>query len=224
MKREGRKFYLFYPSFDKGISYYWPDKDGGFKNLFLEKREELSTYLLENCKKYLKEFEFFTNMPPYPYIQKGEKGFIFHIGDGGRWIEFEDTMNQFVAGHNLDAWIGNAVAMNLGSDLLERLDQTLLAPRVRKEAKRYNLEYPIPAGEGLITSDSFTEKNLSRIYEVAGLSGDVKISRNNGMQKIENQNGSVIIENQMCIGRGFERWDIPKASWVISKIMTFYEM
>lgn len=134
---------------------------------------------------------------------------------------------HFINGHSLDAWNERAACFNIGSDVLEHLDPSILAPRVENKEGRYVLRYPIPAGQGLITSPLFDRANLQRIYKIVGLDENIRIiqnSKSQTIQNIENPNGNgiIIIQDRICEGRDFERGDIPKASWVISQIMSMY--
>jgi len=216
--RVGKHFEFGYPHIhERGISYHWPNEEQDWDRLLEERKGELGKLLLGNLEKYMAEFDVRKTIPPY--IEDGERGLTFHLGMGGRWIEvWKDTAGYFVCAHNLDAYSERAAGFNIGSDTLEHLDPTILAPRFFVEGGRYVMRYPLPAGMRVISH--LTEENLRSLYELVGLKPDVHLTNEAEAQGIENSDGVVVVEKGICEGSGFERWNVTKASWIMSRIMS----
>jgi hypothetical protein len=129
MAREARYFECGYPRIIDGISYSYPDKKVDFKNALKERTNDLAEVLLEKFREYNTMLDICDSAQR---VHVGRNGITLHYSQGGRWIEIWDMMgSHFIAGHNLDRAISlNSVAFNIGSDVLEILDPTFLAPRV----------------------------------------------------------------------------------------------
>ena len=221
MNRLGAVFDFGWPHFFEGVCYSWPNQKVDYDKLFLEKRDGLSPLLLVEMKKQISAMGVSTSVPPYPNVQQGERGLAMGLGDGGRWIELWKMMGSyFINGHNLDSWKDNAAAFNIGSHVLEYLAPGILAPRVRNNDGDWEISYPLPAGIENIDYEDFPEDPLRRIYEIVGLNPDFEIIREHGLQKVVNGNGEIFTENGFCKTRGFKRWDVPKSSFVASKLLS----
>jgi len=218
MTRVGKYFKFGAPHFDGGPNYNWPDEERDYDELFKKERGPLGDILIPNLRKYIEEFGVSTLTPHYPHLQRGEKGLVLHLGDGGRWIELWKMLGGFLADHNMTAHADWAAGFNIGSDVLEHLDPTILAPRLSIVKDSYLMRYPLPQGQETIESSRFTEELIKKIYGVAKLSTDFKFTNTNGVQEIENSNGRVIIEKGMCEGKGFQGWEASRASWVLTKL------
>ena len=192
-----------------------------FDKKIFPQREVIAPYLNERLRNYMESFGL--NPKPYPYYSLGEKGITLYLSDGGKWIEIwrQGAGYDFIVGYNLEGhWRENAAALNVGSDLLEFLYDDIHAPRVTCEKNDWVLSYPLPDGIPQINNKYFTEKGLGKAYRVAGFS-EPKIENHNGLQKIidSNSKGEIIIQNGFCEGRGFQSWNVAKASFIISQIM-----
>jgi len=223
MERIGKHFEFGYPSFSRGIDYSYPNRNFGYKRLLEQKKEELVEPLLEKLRTYIPQFRVHTSMPPYPYSQLGMQGLCLHLGDGGRWIEIWDMMGiHFINEHNLDSYVDRAVCFNIGSDVLEFLDPSILAPRILTERDQYTLRYPLPKGLSLIPSNNILhyEAALKNMFKIRGLGDEFKLNLEKSHQQIQTSKGTVHIENGVCEGRGFQSWDVSHASWPIAKLMS----
>ena len=225
MERKGVLFEIGYPHFYEGVNYCWPNRDKDYDALFLDKRDELGEVLIENLKRYISDFGVCASVPPYPNLQKGEKGLALHLGDGGRWIELWKMLgSHFINGHNLDSWIDKAAAFNIGSDVLEYLSPEILAPRIMKKGGKWSMRYPLPDGVDRIEHELFSEESLRNVYELVDFDPDIRITDENNLQKIVNSNGEIVIENDFCKGRNFESWDVAKSSFVIARVMLLSDL
>ncbi len=190
----------------------------------MEKRDGLVELLTTTARKYMDEFGLRPTTPGYyPKVMKGQKGITISIGGGGQWIELWKMMGAgFISGNNLDGYRENAVAFNVGADVLEAVDETILAPRISIENDRYILTYPLPAGVKTIPKLKDNERFIKRFYEVGELNTNITITEEEGerkVQRITNPQGVITIENDICQGTGFKEWNAARASWVIAKLM-----
>jgi len=221
MGRVGKFFSFGAPQFYNGLEYNWPDEKLDYNGLFMERRDELGDILIEKLKQYIEEFDVFISGSSYPYLQKGMKGLALYLGDGGRWIEIWKMAGAgFLGCHNLDSYKERAAGFNIGSDLLERLDPTVLAPRVSISEGGYLMRFPLPQGLDIITNPLLTEELVRRVYSLVDFNEELRLTNGNGVQRIENSNGVVVIQKGMCEGRDFKKWDVPKASWAISRLIS----
>lgn len=219
MERVGKYFEFGAPYFDGGVSYNWPNCEIDYDKLFLEKKDEMGDMLIDKLKGYIGDFRVFTSVPHYPHLQDGEKGLALHLGDGGRWIEIWKMMGaSFLGEHNLDAYSDRAACFNIGSDVLEYLDPSVLAPRISVE-ESYVMRYPLPEGLVGIEHEYFNKETFNRFYGMMDLDTDIKFINELGNQRIENADGIITIKDGVCEGRGFKGWHAPKASLIISKLM-----
>lgn len=222
MERKGKHFELGYPNIERGIVYGYPNQSINYQELLIEKKDELGELLIPNLRKYIEEFEVRTHTSHYPYLQKGEKGLVLHLGDGGRWMEVWDIMGcYFMNAHNLDAYRDRAVGFNIGADVLEHLDPEILAPRMLIEDGEYVMRYPLPDGLDLIPIDPkyYNKESLERIYKLIELKTDIELIFGDDYQEVRNSDGVFKIKGGFCEGREFKKWAIPKASWVLSRLM-----
>ena len=223
MERTGRHFEFGYPHFNSGINYNWPDEAEDYFAMLKEKKEELAPILLKRLTGYIVEFRIRTYMPPYPHIQRGTTGLVLHLGDGGRWISLGREIGAwFLSEHNLDAYAERAACLNIGSDTLEFLDDSILAPRVsveKGEYRKYIIKYPLPKGMKTIDNPRLNQETVTHLAELVNWAG-TKLVVEEGMQRLEYKSGAITIKEGMCEGRGFEKWDNPRASWVMSKLMS----
>lgn len=225
MERKGKQFDGDYPSFFRGVTYAWPDLDRRqeFDEVLVQSRERLAPVLLENLKKYFEDFGI-SEYSGYPYSDIGMKKLALHVGMGGRWIEVGPEVGGYFMGeHNLDAWAERAIAMNIGSDVIESLDEEILAPRVIVKNGDYTIRHVVPHGQGLIDSPYFDAETLKRLYEVVKLDSNIGIEQDGHSQRIVNPQGEIVIKDGFCEARGFTGWNIPKISWVTARLMNLYE-
>lgn len=220
MKREARRFEFGAPHFYQGISYSWPNHIKDYDTLLNERKEELAPILQDKLREYIKEFKVHTFTPHYPYIQIGMTGFVLHLGDSGRWLEVCKNMGiWFLVNHNLDSYADRAARFNVGSDTLELLDDSILAPRILIQEGKYVLKYPLPAGTKTIDDPLLNQKSIDNLVELVGWK-DAKLVIGENKRKIEYAKGIITIQDGICEGRGFEGFDNPKASFIISKLMS----
>ena len=213
MERKGKAF-QFYPSVgDTGVEYSWPDDS--YEELFQERKKEFGEPLLNKFRSYIGEFELFTHVPYYPYLQKGERGLCLHLGDGGRWIEVWPMIGDYFIGcHNLNSSLERVVAFNIGADTLEFLDEEIKAPRIRREGNLYFVNYPI--AENLVPS--LPEGTFEKSFELAKLGG-VEIIKSNDHHEFRTEYGSIYFKKDVVEGNGFNRLKILGATWIISRLM-----
>lgn len=218
-QRKGVKFEVDYPFFERGISYMWPNNSKEFNQLFFNKRDELAPILNERFRRYVTDFLPRQKLPSQ-CVSKGRKGLTIGFYNGGKWIEFWDMgFNYFVAGHNLDSWVDNAIAFNLASDVLEELSLEILAPRVKKVEDQWSLRYPLPEGMNKIKHKYFTPSRLEEIYANVDLHPGVQIEEQEQAQIVSNPQGKIIIRNGFCETQGFKSWDVAKSSYVVSRLL-----
>ncbi|MAH07362.1 hypothetical protein CMI38_03880 [Candidatus Pacearchaeota archaeon] len=223
MERKGKYFELGYPNFTRGIDYTYPNQDIEYKKLFQQKKKELEPFLLNNLKNYIIELGVSTMTPCYPYSQFGREGICLHLGDGGRWIEVWDMMgSHFISEHNLDSYKDRAACFNTGSDILEYLDKSLLAPRIHADNDQFTLEYPLPENIKLIPSNKLLENDegLRRIFKLGKLGDSYELKLSDSYQEISTSKGVVHIENGICNGRDFQGFSVAHASWPIAKLLS----
>ena len=221
MAREGRYFEVGFPHFKGGVAYGFPDESREYMELLVDRRVEMGDHLLDKLREYIPEFKVSTITPSYPYIQRCERGVVLHLGDGGRWIDVVRGMGgHFLSEHNLDSFKDRAVAMNIGADALEYLDESIRAPRILVEDASYVLNYPLPVGVDRLSGEEFSEATIKRVYEISDLAQDVTYS-GDGPQTISNSQGTIGVEEGALVGRGFEGWNAGSASWVMSMLMRF---
>lgn len=219
MGRTGRRFEFGYPHFEGGVEYGWPDENKDYNAMLEKRKEELAPILLERLRGYIREFGIHT-FSCYPHVQRGRTGLVLHLGDGGRWILVGKYIGMwFLSEHNLDAYADRAAAFNIGSDTLEFLDDSIFAPRISVEKGEYIIRYPLPKGMKTIDNPRLNQKAITTLVELVNWAG-AKLVVKEDMQRLEYARGAITIREGMCEGRGFEKWDNPKASWVISRLMS----
>ena len=220
MKREAREFKFGYPHFADGVPYAWPDDSKDYDALFLEKRDALMPFLLDKLRGYMKDFKLFSWGKGYPHASKGVNGLEFHIGTGGRWIEAWKMLGgYFINPHNLDGWGERACYFNLGSDILEFVDETILAPRLTVEGSSFRLQYPVPRSKSLPDIKTIDREQVSRIFSVAKLSSDFQILPNYNIESPEVQ---LSLGRRTCEARSSSGWNIAKASFLVVHLMNLY--
>lgn len=219
MNRKGVYFDIDYPHIEGGVRYSWPYDYETFNEQFLAKKEEMGALLLENFRGYAQEFNVFGIEGPIPYMQHGEKGLALHMGHGGRWIEmWNHGAGYFLNGHNLDAYAENAAAFNIGSDIVEYLDESILAPRISAPDGDYVFTYPLPHGKETITDERFCERSVRNFYNLFEWP-EFSFTNESDLQRVESEKGIIEIRKGMCVGKGFTGWDMPRASFIIAKLM-----
>ena len=218
MTRKGVVFEFGWPSFDFGkVDYCWPNNPEERQEDFLNKRGELINLLDEKFREY--SLSFGCGRTPREAVILGERGITVSWMDSGRWIEFWKMLGgYFVAGHNLDSWMDNAVAFNLASDVLEYLSSEILAPRIYKQ-DRWELKYPLSGGKSPIDNPQFSEEILKNIYSVVGW-GVPGIRKFSEGVTIYSPEGDLIIDKSYLKTEGFSNRDIPKSSFVSSRLMS----
>ena len=161
-------------------------------------------------------------MGTYPYLQTGEKGLALHIGDGGRWIEVWKTIGaNFLGKHNLDSYIDRMVCFNIGSDTIEFFDAGILAPRVLNQEGIYSVRYPLPKGlEVIPINPSLNPETVQRLFGLVSLNQDFQLALNPAHQEVRTNTGVIDIKEGICEARDFKGWDLPKASWAASRLMS----
>lgn len=225
VERIGKYFEFGYPHFNRGIEYNWPNQDINFGDQITSKKEELGEFLLEQTRKYMDDF-FNKKHRSYPYLQTGMNGLALHIGDGGRWIEVWKMMGaSFIGGHNLDSYIERAVAFNVGSDTIEFLDPTILTPRVSKQGENYTISYPLPHGMNVIPNhEDYNSQSIERLLQLVGLKTELTFNREENKQEISTLEGKITLEGGICELKDFKAWDLPKATWVASHLMSLCKL
>jgi hypothetical protein len=160
---------------------------------------------------------------PYPYLQIGMNGVALHIGDDGRWIEvWKMPGASFIATHNRFSYIERAVAFNIGSDTIEFLDPTILTPRVLKQEDKYTATYPLPNGMNVIpNNEDYNPESIKKLLGLIRLCADMTFSQGETKQEISTSEGRFVVEKGLCKIIGFEGWNLPKATWVASHLMSF---
>ena len=93
--------------------------------------------------------------------------------------------------------------MHKNSDILEYLDESILAPRVYVEDKKeriFRIKHPLPDNLKAFPSDNplFTKETMKRLFELGELDTNVEIRLEKNRQEIINPNGRIIIENGFC--------------------------
>lgn len=158
----------------------------------------------------------------YPYYISYQRGFGFPFGDRED-IEFDGSSDMFIGFHNTpNCWKKGIICFNLGSDILEFLDEEIGAPRISLKDGTYIIKYPLPFGEKVLPVDSnewfFKGDGLQKIFEFEKLG---KINRNyrSNIQEISCEKGYIKIEDGICSGEGFKGFDICKATFPISKLL-----
>jgi len=127
----------------------------------------------------------------------------------------------FVNGHNLDSYVDRAVGFTIGSDVLEYLDETILAPRVICENNEFTLRYPLPDGTLLLPEDRLRdyEIGLRKLFSQGNLGEEFAMTLAKDQQQIMTSKGVVYIENGFCEERGFKGWDVSYASCMIGMLL-----
>ncbi|MEN9626335.1 MAG: hypothetical protein RL557_663 [archaeon] len=218
MQRVGKYFELGYPHFKGGIDYPYPHES--YYKPLEEKMDELAEPLLEKLQGYIAEFKIHSTYPR-PYEQRGRQGLCLHLGYGGRWIEIWDMMGcHFINGHNLDSYSDRAACFNIGSDILEHLDQTLLAPRISAKDEIFTLTYPLPHGINILPTEKMKkhETNIRELFR-HGKFGEITFDLQDTYQEIKTGNGIVHIEKGICEGRNFQGWSASHVSWPIASLL-----
>ena len=218
MTRKGVVFEYGWPSFDFGSVYYcWPNNPEERQEDFLNKRGELVNLLDEKFREY--SLGFGCGQTPREAVILGERGITVSWMDSGRWIEFWKMLGgYFVAGHNLDSWMDNAAAFNLASDVLEYLSPEILAPRIYKK-DRWELKYPLPEGKSPTDNTQFSEEILKNLYSAVEW-GVPEIRKFPEGVIIHVPEGDLIIDKSYLKTDGFSNRDIPKSSFVSSRLMS----
>ncbi len=219
--RTARYFEFGYPYFFGGIEYSWPDGRIDYDGVFRQKRGDITRLLDETAKRYMEEFGLSRTTPSYyPRVMEGDKGITVSLGNGGRFIELWKMPGAyFISGNNLDGYRENAVAFNVGSDVLEAVDETFLAPRIITEGPNWVLRYPLPGGVKKIATLKADERFIKKFYETAGFETEITIE-DGELQRVVSPRGIITIQDGVCEGRGFEGWNAARASWIIAKIMS----
>lgn len=222
MERIGKYFEFGYPHFHRGVDYSWPNQDIDFDKEIRRKRDELGEFLLEKTRAYMRDFSGCRKPQPYPYLMKGEKGLALHIGDGGRWIEVWKMMGaNFLGEHNLDSYIDRMICFNIGSDTIEFFDPSILTPRVVKQGEKYSVRYPLPNGLKVIpVSSNLDAETIQRLFGLIKLDTNLQLTLEQAHQEIRNLQGVIDVAEGVCETRNFEGFNIAKASWVASTLMS----
>lgn len=221
IKRVGQRFEDGTPHiYDRGLSYSWPTGNTEeWQETFKHNKDSVGEFLLNRARVYIADFHVNTFLPSYPHLQNGMDGLAIHIGDRGRWVEVDASFSTYMGNfHNIDAYDDQILGFNLISDLLEKLNPTILAPRIRTD---YTLEYPLPAGTKLLRPDSpiFQTDYQKKLHELAGLGRFKSVILEDTKQTIASDNGMIVIENEMCKSVGYEGFYVPNATVIAAKAL-----
>ena len=224
MQRTAQHFELGYPHFCDRINYRWPTNEIAQTQDLANRLTEIAPFLIDKTKTYLTQFGVFTQMPQYPRAEIGTDAIALHFGDDARYliVDTKKRAGVFLGEHNLFSWKANAAAFNIGSDVLEYIVPTIVAPRILGSGDKFTLQYPIPSGQNKIDPKLLTTELLSRLYGIVNMPTDARIENGAKTQRITSSGGEIRIENGFCTGVDFKDYQLAPASWVIAKIMTFY--
>lgn len=229
MQRSGKKFEVGNPFVHAGgLDYYWPQNSGeSYSHIFERNKKTLGDLLLRQARGYIREFGFNATQP-YPYLKDGRENLTIHIGTDGRWVEVGKLVgNGMGAFHNLDGYKERMVGFNLVSDALERLDQTIAAPRIRVDKSGTIIAtYPLPKGYELVPRDNavFDEDFMRERHEELGLGGFKSLTMLSDTQVIESENGSITINRGVCTVHNKARFYVPRATPLAAMIVDLCTM
>lgn len=219
MGRKGVIFECGWPNFDFGqIHYAWPNEFEEMNKKFSNNLLGLVGIIGENFKRYSAEFGL-RSVSSDPAIIQG-KGIIASWHDNGRDIEFYGMCGaNFVNGYNLDSWVDNVVAFNLGSDVLEFLSPEVLAARVSYDNENWQIKYALPEGSALKDSVKASKKWIDKVYSVAKIGGSPDVKIEGDSLVLENDNGRIIVDDEYLRTEGFSKEYVPGSSFAASKLM-----
>jgi hypothetical protein len=209
---------------DGGICYFWPNPKEDYEQIFSKHKEKLSPFLLEKIDKYMDELELKRFKHGYPYVQKGMKGLAYHIDGDGRWIEITPQMsNGMSAFHNIDSYLQQIAGFNLTSDALEFMDKEIDAPRIIKKDSKFVIRYPLPKGKNILPLDKYPimkdAEHLQRLYNATNNGKQMQIDYQPNYQTIKTETGIIHVENGIMEGHDFERFNINRATFLMSVLL-----
>ena len=220
-ERTGKQFVLGTPYIhSNGLYYTYPKGDTKeFECTFKSWKDEIGAFLLRQSKTYINEFAVRVE-PAWPHLQNGERGLVVHLGGGGRWVEFGLGFGGVIADlHNMDAFDEQILGFNLASDLLEKVEADIRAPRI---TAKYDIVYALPFGlmslpihNNPIFSENWVDKWSERVAKL----GSVRISISEEGQEFAFKAGKIIVKDGECRGEGFTGFSIPGATTLIAKLV-----
>jgi hypothetical protein len=220
-RRFGKPFRLGNPYIEDGggLVYCWPgNSKEPYEQIFRDNKDKVGDFLLEKARAYIKDFEVWT-YAGYPHLQISDDGPIVHIGDGGRWIEFvPSSIGGMASLHNLDGYHEQSLGFDLTSDLLEKLDSEIIAPRISKE---YIIEYALPKGfkslpeNSSVLNPQWLEK-MCGVLKLGQFKG-LKVEKDN--QTIEIGGGEITTRDGFCKASGFLGSHIRNATFLVAKLV-----
>ncbi len=197
----------------------WPNNPKERNTEFYKKRKELLAILNPNFALY--SLTFGAGTVPGNSAVLGERGILLEWINRGRSIDFRETAGaRFVSGHNLGSWVDNAVAFNLASDVLEQLFPDLRAPRIYKSRDEFEIKYPLPGGRSPLDNQKFSRGGLNSLYSLVKLPVP-EIRKTKTEQVIQVPEGIIVIDRDCLKTQGFQNRNIPKSSFIASRLMCF---
>lgn len=219
MDRKGIVFQYGWPNFDFGhICYAWPNNPEEMDKMALGRLEEIGNIIGENFGEY--SLEFGCGKVPTNAVRVDAKGIVAGWYDNGRWMEFFDMSGaNFINGHNLDSWLDNVVAFNLGSDVLEFLSPEILAPRVGYDSGSWEIKYALPEKSAFMDNVESSKKRIDKLYSVGKIGESPEVKVEGFSLVLENSNGRIVVDDKYLRTEGFSSEYVPGSSFVAAKLM-----
>lgn len=209
-KREGKIFENFWPEL-KDMQYPWPSDRKNYEEMFLDKKSELEEYLLNKTKVYMEKLGM--DSLSHPYLQRGRNSLICHIDSGGRYFEIGDGFGNIFSTHN-HSFRHDIVAFNVASDVLEYLDEEILAPRIEITENDYILNYFLPKELRNVSLKKYEE----RIINLASLQKEeVRIVDSKNQKELDFLHGNTIFKEGLCKLNASSNFR--KYSWMVARTL-----